>query len=82
MRDSRKALVKMPPFSRRWRPSSRRCMASCPLRVEPGHDTLGDPHVGEKSHSVLRGMHFFMRQPGRIGQRLCDIFLFQIGILA
>ena len=30
----------------------------------------------------LGRMHFFMRQPGRIGQRLCNIFLFQIGIIA
>lgn len=54
-----------------------------PIGSQPLNDSLGDPHVREKTHSDSSARHYsFLRQPRDIFKRLLNVVALKIGIIA
>ncbi len=51
-----------------------------PLVTQPPDNTRGYVHIPEKAHGLLRGVNFFVSQPGTIGESLLDVLPFKVGI--
>ena len=52
-----------------------------PLATQPLDDADVQAHVGEEAHDrSLRDADFFLGEPGRVFQRLLDVFPFEVGI--
>jgi len=50
-----------------------------PLGLEPLHDSNVHAHVGEEPlRCALRDADFFLREPGRVFQRLLDVFPLEV----